>query len=35
LWGGVPARHLRQLDHTPALADAAVDEREPVSTVKG
>ena len=32
LWGGVPARHLRQLEDTPALSGAAVKEREPVST---
>ena len=36
LWGGVPARPLRKLDHAPALAEAQkMRESEPLRVVKG
>jgi maltose O-acetyltransferase len=35
LWGGIPARSLRKLDHTPELVDAAPIEEEPLPTVRG
>ena len=35
LWGGVPARSLRKLDHAPAPADDGIHESEPLSVAKG
>ena len=35
LWGGVPARSLRKLDHEPAIAGETIEETEPLSVVKG
>jgi acetyltransferase-like isoleucine patch superfamily enzyme len=35
LWGGIPARPLRKLGHTPERVDAVLPEGEPVSTLKG
>lgn len=35
LWGGVPARSLRKLDHLAPLPDETVREPEPLTVVKG
>jgi maltose O-acetyltransferase len=34
LWGGVPARSLRKLDHEPTVAGETIEEIEPLSVVK-
>jgi maltose O-acetyltransferase len=35
LWGGVPARPLRKLDHEPTLGEVEITGSEPLSVVKG
>ena len=35
LWGGVPARSLRRLNHEPGLVNATIHESEPLPVAKG